>query len=149
MIWKPHVTVAAIAVQQDRFLMVEEEINQKMVLNQPAGHLEDNETLINAVIRETREETAWTFVPKYLTGIYQWKHVGQQRTFLRFCFFGDAIHHDNQAELDPDIHQALWLTLDEIRADSVTLRSPLVLSCIEDYLAGKCFPLELLTSLET
>ena len=129
--------------------MVEEEIDQKMVLNQPAGHLEDNESLIDAVIRETLEETAWTFAPKYLTGIYQWRQPEKERVFLRFCFFGDVLHHEKQRQLDPDIHQAIWLTLDEIKSGSVNLRSPMVLSCIEDYLNGKCFPLELLTTLES
>jgi len=148
MTWKPHVTVAAIAVQQDRFLMVEEQIDQKMVLNQPAGHLEDNETLIEAVIRETLEETAWSFDPSYISGLYQWKQPENGRVFLRFCFYGHVIHHDAQRQLDPDIHQALWLTYDEIKTRNNQLRSPMVLSCIEDYLNGKCFPLELIRNLE-
>jgi 8-oxo-dGTP pyrophosphatase MutT (NUDIX family) len=118
-------------------------INGKMTLNQPAGHLENNESLIDAVIRETQEETAWQFEPRDIVGIYRWQ-VPQGDTYIRYCFSGDLIQHDEHQALDPDIHQALWLSQTEFKARLADIRSPLVSDCLADYLAGQRYPLSLL-----
>jgi 8-oxo-dGTP pyrophosphatase MutT (NUDIX family) len=148
MIWKPHVTVAALIEHDGRFLMVQERISGKSVYNQPAGHLEDGETLIDAVKRETREETAWHFEPESVTGIYRWRHPENHATFIRVSFAGKGLYHDPAVELDSDIERTLWLTAEEIRYQPDKLRSPLVLRSIDDYLAGSAYPLSLLTSLD-
>jgi len=127
--------------------MVQELISGRSVYNQPAGHLEDGETLIDAVIRETREETAWEFEPESLVGIYQWRHPEKQKTFIRTTFSGKGLQHDPGSELDACIEQTLWLTVDEIRNQHDRLRSPMVLQSIEDYLAGCRYPLTLLSDL--
>ncbi len=114
-----------------------------MTLNQPAGHLEDNESLIEAAIRETLEETAWQVEVESLIGIYRWRHPVSTDTYLRFCFKGKPIQQLDQS-LDDDIHQAVWLSADEIRQCSAQHRSPLVNECIEDYLAGQHYSLDLL-----
>lgn len=145
--WKPHVTVAAVVENEGKFLMVEECIEGKMVLNQPAGHLEPGESLIQAVIRETLEETAWHFQPQYLIGIYRWART-EDDAFLRFAFAGSCISHDKSRQLDPDIHQALWINRDTITLDSINLRSPMVMTCIQDYLQGRRYPLDILTSID-
>jgi 8-oxo-dGTP pyrophosphatase MutT (NUDIX family) len=130
--------------QNDRFLLVEELIDGKMTLNQPAGHLESGESLIEAAIRETQEETAWQFKPTALTGIYRWQLPENGETYMRFCFTGEAVQHDPQQMLDADIHQAIWLTKQEFLARQDAFRSPLVLDCVNDYLAGCRYPLTLL-----
>ena len=147
MIWKPHVTVAALIENEGRFLLVQELISGRSVYNQPAGHLEDGETLIEAVIRETREETAWEFKPESLVGIYQWRHPEKTKTFIRATFSGKGMHHDPDCELDACIERTLWLTPEEIRNRHDRLRSPMVLRSIEDYLAGFRYPLTLLSDL--
>lgn len=144
MIWKPRTTVAAVIEQNNRFLLVEEDINGKMTLNQPAGHLEPNESLVEAVIRETQEETAWQFQPDALVGIYRWVHPTKGDTYIRYCFCGNVTQHNPEQELDSDIHQAVWLSLDEIRARQDAHRSPLVMECFDDYLAGHRYSLDLL-----
>lgn len=144
MIWKPRTTVAAVVEHNQQFLLVEEEINGKMTLNQPAGHLEPDESLIEAVIRETQEETAWQFEPEALVGIYRWKHPVKDDTYIRYCFCGQVTQHDPEQELDGDIHRALWLTLEQIEARQADHRSPLVLQCFRDYLDGHRYPLDLL-----
>jgi 8-oxo-dGTP pyrophosphatase MutT (NUDIX family) len=130
--------------RDNRFLLVEEEIRGIMTLNQPAGHLEADESLIEAVIRETQEETAWQFEPEHLVGIYRWVHPEKGDTYIRYCFSGNVSNHDPNQPLDGDIHQTVWLTLDEVKARQDVHRSPLVLQCFEDYLAGHAYPLELL-----
>ena len=100
MTWKPHTTVAAVIERDGQFLMVEEEIDGRVVFNQPAGHLDPNESLHTAVIRETREETAWSFVPQAITGIYLWQLDTSQRTYLRVAFCGSCSNHDMQQKLD-------------------------------------------------
>jgi 8-oxo-dGTP pyrophosphatase MutT (NUDIX family) len=147
-IWKPHMTVAALVEQDGRFLLVEERCGGRLVYNQPAGHLEDNEGLLDAVVRETREETAWHFQPESVTGIYRWRHPVSHATYIRAAFAGRGISHDPNRPLDPEIVQTLWLSVDEIRQQQDRLRSPLVLRCIEDYLAGVAYPLALLTDIE-
>lgn len=114
-----------------------------MTLNQPAGHLENNESLIDAVIRETQEETAWQFEPQSLIGIYRWQ-IPQGETYIRYCFSGQLGDHDDKQALDPDIHQALWLTQPEFEARRHDIRSPLVADCLADYLAGQRYSLSLL-----
>ena len=145
--FKPNSTVAAIIEQNGKFLLVEETTDRGNRFNQPAGHLEDNETLIEAVIRETLEESAYDFVPTALLGVYHWKHPHNDTTYLRFAFIGNVgVHYETQ-ELDDGIISAVWMTLDEIREKSALMRSPQVLTCIEDYLSGKSFPLEVITNL--
>jgi 8-oxo-dGTP pyrophosphatase MutT (NUDIX family) len=145
--WKPNVTVAAIIEHDGKFLLVEEETNRGNRYNQPAGHLEDNETILDAVIRETLEESAYDFTPEFLVGIYHWKHPVNQVTYLRFAFAGKLGAHYPQQKLDQGIVQAVWMSLDEIKQKQELTRSPQVLLCIEDYLAGKRFPLTALTYL--
>lgn len=147
MIWKPHATVAAIIEKEGRFLMVEEEIDGLIVYNQPAGHLEPDETLYDAVIRETDEEAAWEFLPKHITGMYLWKQDNHDRTFLRLAFCGKCQHHKPEQKLDSDITRALWMSRDDIINKQSQLRSPLVLRCIDDYLAGCRYPLDMLINI--
>ncbi|CAN4274652.1 MutT NTP pyrophosphohydrolases including oxidative damage repair enzymes [Methylophilaceae bacterium] len=145
--FRPNSTVAAIIEQNGKFLLVEEKTDRGNRFNQPAGHLEDNETLVQAVIRETLEESAYDFVPTALLGIYHWKHPHNDITYLRFAFIGNVgVHYETQ-QLDDGIISAVWMTLDEIHEKATLMRSPQVLTCIEDYLSGKSFPLEVITNL--
>ena len=148
MTWKPHVTVAAVAENQGRFLLVQERDAGNRVLNQPAGHLEDGESLLAAVRREVLEETAWQFEPRAIVGIYRWRHPQTGITFVRFTFAGSLLMHDAALSLDPDVEQVLWLNDTELRKQEDSLRSPLVLRSIDDYLAGKSWPLDILADLE-
>ena len=145
MVWKPHVTVAAVIERDGKFLLVEEETDSGIRYNQPAGHLECREALVDAVIREVLEETACTFVPQYLIGVYNWRNEAKDLTYLRFTFGGEVVAHDAQRPLDAGIIAAHWLSLDEIRALQPRHRSPLVMRGIDDWLAGKRYPLDLLT----
>ncbi len=138
-----HVTVAAIVERENRFLLVEEMVGEKQVLNQPAGHVEHGESFTGAVIRETLEETAWDFHPVAVTGIYRWRMPQTGETFLRHCFSGSVQEHHAERSLDTDILRTVWLSLDELKRREAQLRSPLVLRCIEDYLAGQRYPLSL------
>lgn len=130
------ITVAAVAETAGRFLLVEELIDGRRVLNQPAGHLEPGETLLEAVVRETREESAWHFRPERLVGVYLWRHPRTQRQFKRFTFSGALSDHRPHQPLDTGILGTCWLTEAEIRARAAELRSPLVLRCIEDFRSG-------------
>jgi 8-oxo-dGTP pyrophosphatase MutT (NUDIX family) len=140
--WNPEVTVAAIAPLDGRFLMVEERISGRLVLNQPAGHLEDGETLIEAAVRETREETAWRFHPEALVGVYLWRNPVNERSFLRFAFCGTVDDHQPTLPLDIGIVRAVWMSHEQLLAQPARLRSPLVLRCLDDFLNGKRQPLE-------
>lgn len=144
-----HVTVAAVARSEGRYLLVEEMIEGRRVVNQPAGHWEPDETLYEAVVRETLEETGWEFLPRGLVGIYQWEHPNGQDTFLRFAFYGDALQRDHTRELDTEIEQVLWWTEGEIRAATLPMRSPQVLRCIEDFEQGARFSLDCLNPIRT
>lgn len=139
--WKPNTTVAAIVEQNGKFLMVEEETAEGMRINQPAGHLEQGETLIQAVIREANEETAYDFTPQSLLGIYHWQRPDKEITYLRFAYIGKVDAHRPDQKLDDGILRAVWMSVDELRANKSIHRSPQVLKCIEDYLAGKSYPL--------
>jgi 8-oxo-dGTP pyrophosphatase MutT (NUDIX family) len=145
MVWKPDVTVAAIIERSGRFLLVEERIRGRLVLNQPAGHLEDGEALLDAVIRETLEETAWQFTPEALLGVYQWRST-RGHTTLRFAFTGSVHGYDAARPLDPPIVTTHWLAREEIAQRAARLRTPLVLRCVEDYLAGRRLPLDVLAA---
>lgn len=145
MSWKPSVTVAAVIERGGRFLLIEEEDEGNRVFNQPAGHWEPNETLLQACAREALEESACRFVPTALVGIYRWHHEARDITFLRFAFCGEIAGFEEGRALDPEIVRALWLTADEIRALGERRRSPLVMRCVEDYLAGTRYPLDLIS----
>lgn len=139
--WHPDLTVAAIIERAGQFLLVEEQVNGASVFNQPAGHVESGEALLAAVRRETREETAWDFTPEWLIGVYFWRNPRNFRTVLRFAFAGSVGGHDPSQPLDVPVIRTHWLNPDEIRARGARLRSPLVLRCVEDYLAGQRFAL--------
>lgn len=145
--WKPNATVAAIVEENGRFLLVEEETSRGNRFNQPAGHLEDDETIVSAVIRETLEETAYDFLPESLLGIYHWKHAHNHTTYLRFAFIGRVENHRPDQALDDGIIRTVWMTLEEMREKATLMRSDQVLICVEDYLSGKHYPLETITHL--
>lgn len=146
-IWKPHVTVAAVIERAGRFLMVEESVEGRVVLNQPAGHLDPDEGLIEAVIRETREETGHLFRPEYLCGIYRWQLEEQGITYLRLSFCGQVEEPQGDYQLDTGIIRPLWLERSALLAEPQRLRSPLVMACIDDYLAGKRYSLDMINNL--
>jgi ADP-ribose pyrophosphatase YjhB (NUDIX family) len=143
--WKPNATVAAIAEKDGRFLLVEENINKELVFNQPAGHLEHGETLIEAVKREVLEETAWEFEPEYLVGVYLYSNPhNAEITYLRFCFYGHCENERKGQKLDEGIVRAAWLSPEEIKKERDRMRSPLVEKCINDYLNGNRYPLDII-----
>jgi ADP-ribose pyrophosphatase YjhB (NUDIX family) len=143
----PRVTVASVLERDGKFLLVEETVGQGHVLNQPAGHLELNETLVDAVVRETLEETAWLMRPTHLTGIYRWSNTQANITYVRFCFTGELLQHQTDRPLDKGIVAAHWLSVAQLKSGELALRSPLVLRCIEDYLAGQRYDLNLITEM--
>jgi 8-oxo-dGTP pyrophosphatase MutT (NUDIX family) len=147
MVWKPDVTVAAVAERDGSFLFVEERASGRVVINQPAGHLEDGETFLEAVVRETLEETAWQFAPTALLGVYVWRPEHQHRTFLRVAFTGELGDHDPARALDHGILRTRWLTREQLAGPRLRLRSPLVTQCVDDYLAGTRYPLSLINHL--
>ena len=149
MTWKPHATVAVVVEDdQGRFLLVEEVSGGKVVFNQPAGHIEENEAILDAVRRETLEETGWEIEPVYFLGVYTYKAPANGVTYYRFCYAAKAIRHATD-ELDTGIIGPHWLTPEEIRELGDQLRSPLVLQCIEDYRNGRKFPLDVVVDGQT
>jgi 8-oxo-dGTP pyrophosphatase MutT (NUDIX family) len=142
-VWRPSVTVAAVIERGGRFLLVEEEVDGRRVLNQPAGHLDPGESLVEACVREVLEETAHRFVPRALVGVYRWHYAPKDVTFLRFCFCGDSEGEEAGRALDRGIVAARWLSLDELLEKRPQYRSPLVETCVRDFLAGRRFPLQL------
>lgn len=146
-VWKPSVTVAAIIERNGKFLLVEEETSDGIRFNQPAGHLDPNESLIEAVARETLEEAAHEFVPTALIGMYMSRYIssrtGLEVTYLRFAFSGD-LGREVDRPLDHGILRTVWMTREEMLACEEKHRSPLVLRCVDDYLAGKRAPLSLI-----
>ena len=143
---RPRVTVAAVIEQDHRFLMVEELDQGSVVLNQPAGHMEFGESPEESAIRETLEETGWHFKPTTLQGIYQSIDTLRERHYIRIAYSGNATRHDLNRKLDDGILRAVWLTYDEILMEKDRLRSPMVLRCIEDYLADQNYPLSLVST---
>lgn len=146
-IWKPSVTVAAIMQRDGRFCLVEEEVDGRLVYNQPAGHWERGETLADACSREALEETAHRFRPTHLLGVYRWHLAPKDVTFLRFAFLGESTDAEPGRALDQEIRRVLWLTPEELRALAPRHRSPLVMTCVDDALAGRRYPLDLLRHL--
>ena len=144
-VWKPSVTVAAVIEKGGKFLLVEEMIDGRRVLNQPAGHLDPGESLAEACRREVMEETAHPFEPTGLVGIYRWHYAPKDVTFLRFCFRG-RVRDAEQRPLDPQILALHWLTPAQVTDRRDEHRSPLVQTCVEDFLAGRHFPIEVLSS---
>ncbi|GGJ84358.1 NUDIX hydrolase [Pseudomonas matsuisoli] len=142
--WHAHVTVATVIEQAGRFLLVEETKAGRKVLNQPAGHLEPDEALVDAAVRETLEETGWHVRIDGIVGIGLYKAPSNGVTYYRTTFHATPLAHDPAYELDADIDRALWLSLDEIRAESSRLRSPMVLEAIEQYLTGHRYPLSMI-----
>ena len=145
-IWRPSVTVAAVIERGGKFLFVEEMQEGRRVLNQPAGHLDPDETLIAACAREVMEETAHRFEPTALVGIYRWYYKPADVTFLRFCFSGSVFEFDQSRPLDKEIVALHWLSPAELKAKSPMHRSPLVQECLDDFLAGRNFPLTILSN---
>lgn len=145
MAWAPHVTVAVIVEKDDRFLLVEETVEAgRVVYNQPAGHVEQGETLVQAAAREALEETGWDVEPTALTGFYVYTPPHKPDvTYYRACFLATALRYREGYQLDEGIIQAVWLTRDEI-ALSDKLRSPLVLKCVDDAINGQRYPLSLI-----
>lgn len=143
MVWKPDVTVAALVERAGRFLCVEEHTVDGVRLNQPAGHLEAGESLVEACVREALEETAHHVVVESLVGIYQWPRPDRDVTYLRFAFACRVLSEEAGRALDDGILRAIWLTPDELAANAARHRSPMVARCIEDYLAGRRFSLDL------
>lgn len=145
--WQPDVTVACVVVRDGRLLMVEEQVRGRLVLNQPAGHLEPDESLLEAARRETLEETGWQVEPTAFIGAYQWKAPdvsagGSGQHYLRMAFAADPIRHDPERALDEGIVRALWLSPGELSAEAPRHRSPLVWRVVEDFLAGRRHPLD-------
>ncbi|MFT4257821.1 MAG: NUDIX hydrolase [Pseudoxanthomonas sp.] len=149
--WQPDVTVATVVVRDGRLLLVEEYAGgDRLVLNQPAGHLEPDESLLAAAVRETREETGWDVQLTAFVGAYQWKvpengggpHAG--RHYLRFAFAAQPLRHDPTLRLDDGIERAIWLTPEELQAEQARHRNPMVWKCAADFLAGQRYPLSML-----
>lgn len=143
-LWRPSVTVAAVIEKGGRFLFVEELIDGRRVLNQPAGHLDPGESLADACAREVMEETAHRFEPDALVGVYRWRYEPKDVTFLRFCFSGEVLSVED-SPLDKEIVALHWLALGELKSRKSEHRSPLVQKCVEDFLAGKRYPLQVLS----
>jgi 8-oxo-dGTP pyrophosphatase MutT (NUDIX family) len=148
MVWKPNVTVAAMVHREGRFLLVEEHTDLGVRLNQPAGHLEDGESLLAACVRETMEETAHMVEPTALLGIYQWGPPDRDLTYLRFTFIAEVTGVATGRALDTGIIGAVWLTPDELEAQVERHRSPLVMQCVTDFLAGRSYSLDLIRHYE-
>ena len=151
--WQPDVTVATVVIDAGRVLCVEERAEGRLVLNQPAGHLEPNESLLQAAVRETLEESAWTVELTGFLGAFQWRapdaaEGGSGRHYLRFAFIANALQHEPERPLDAGIERTVWLTREEIEASQDRLRSPLVLHVLQQYWDGNHFPLSLVGQLD-
>ncbi len=142
----PHITVATVIEKEGRFLFVKEHAEERIVLNQPAGHLEMDESLIQAAIRETLEETGWDIEIIHLIGIYLYTAPSNNVTYQRVCFAGRALGQRDNYSLDEGIIAPVWLSRDELLEQQSLWRSPMVLRSIDDYLAGERFPLQLFKS---
>lgn len=150
--WSPSVTVAAIVEKEGRYLLIEEHTQEGLRLNNPAGHLDPGESLIEACARECLEETAHPFQPQNLVGVYQSRFqraakngfAAEEITYVRFAFTGHVSNQMADQALDQGIVRVLWLSLEEVRASAERHRSPLVLQCIEDHAKGQRFPMDLI-----
>lgn len=149
MSWVPHVVLASVVECDGKFLLVEEYAGDKLVLNQPAGHWEEGETLIEGAKREALEETGWDIEPEAFLGLYHYQPPDLDYCFLRIAFTARALKHHPQRPLDTGIQRTLWLTRDEIARERARHRSPMLLRCVDDYLAGKRYPLSILAHLPT
>ena len=138
------VTVAAVVERDGRFLVVEEQTDEGVRINQPAGHLEPGESIIEGTQRETLEESAYRFEPRALVGVYRWNHPQKNVTYVRFALCGEVGVQRTDLSLDHGILRAFWLTPEQLRECAASHRSPLVMRCVDDYLAGRRYPLELL-----
>ena len=145
--WQPDVTVATVVTRDGRLLCVEDHAGGRLVLNQPAGHLEPDESLLDAALRETREETGWHVRITHLVGTYQWKAPETGRHYLRFAFAAEPLEEIPGATLDEGIVRALWLTPQQLQAEAARHRSPLVWRAVADYLGGSRHPLSLVRQL--
>jgi len=141
-IWRPDVTVATIVPRDGKFLLVEEMVQGRLVLNQPAGHLESNESVHDAACRETLEETGWTIELTGFVAVYQWSNAAGNAHFVRFTFVGKPVTHDSARPLDSGIVRACWLSRDEIATRTAELRSPMVLRGVDDFMTGRHLPLD-------
>jgi len=141
-IWRPHVTVATVVPRDGRFLLVEEDVRGRIVINQPAGHLDPDEAIQAAAVRETLEETGWEVALDCLLCVQQWRNADSGRQFVRFTFGAMPVRHDPGRRLDDGILRSLWLTREEILAESARLRSPMVLASVDDWIAGHRLPLD-------
>ena len=146
-VWCPHVTVATVVPRDGRYLLVEENVRGRIVINQPAGHLEPDESLQAAAIRETREETGWDVELECLIGVQQWTSGDSGSQFIRFTFAARPVHHDASRPLDSGIVRALWLDREEIIRAGDRLRSPLILHSIDDWLGGRRLPVDSIVQL--
>jgi 8-oxo-dGTP pyrophosphatase MutT (NUDIX family) len=146
--WTPHVVVACVVERDGRFLLVEERIEGELRMNQPAGHWEQGETLVEGAIRETLEESGWEVEPTHVLGLYHHDPVDLEYGFLRIAFVAKALRERANHQLDEGIERPIWLTRDEVVATLALHRSPMVLRCIDDYLAGQRFPLSMLNHLD-
>jgi len=145
--WSPHVTVSTVIEDNNRFLLVEEQVSGQIVWNQPAGHLEPNESLIQAACRETLEETGYSIEVNALLGVYQSKAGAKNETYLRICFIGAVLTYDPELPLDTGIIQAKWLSREQVEEKRALMRSPTVISVIDDYLLGTRYPLSLISTI--
>ena len=148
MSWNSHITVACVIEREGRFLLVEEQTADGLLLNQPAGHWDEGETLHAAALRETLEESAWEVELTAVLGLYAYKPAHLDHGFLRVAFAAKALRHHPQQPLDSGIERALWMSRDELAACAERHRSPMVLRGVDDYLAGKRYPLDLLNHLQ-
>ena len=147
MSWVPHITVASIIEKDNKFLLVEEYVKNMLVINQPAGHLEEHETLEEACVRETLEETAYLVKADYLVGIYQERKKGSLDMYLRFCFKCSIIEKDLEKKIDKDIVNTLWLSREELLKPEINLRGNMVLACINDYCDKQKYSKKIINSL--
>ncbi|MCP3908476.1 MAG: NUDIX hydrolase [Oceanicoccus sp.] len=141
--WQPHVTVATVVEKDGKYLLVEERCNGELVFNQPAGHLDPNETLEEAAVRETFEETGWHVKLKGVVGVALYTSPHNQVTYHRTTFYATAEEHDPQQTLDDGIQQAVWMSYEEMQANSERMRSHLVIQSIEQYQQGHRYPINL------
>ena len=145
----PHITVATIVERAGKFLMVKENSGARLVYNQPAGHVEAKESLLDAAVRETLEETAWRVNLEKLLGIYQYTSPENGITYIRHCFIAKAIEPRTERDLDEGIAEAVWVSLEDLEQRESEMRSPLVLEVIRDYLKGVSYPLSLIVVPDT